>query len=351
MLGLGLVREKPHRTLCQYLLKMVEFVQTEFDLSSIPVQPADMNTNSPVPKEDTTQQNNVHHDHHDHGHPESSDTFQSSLSPSYERQFLFSGGTFDTNESPDAKHFLRSTSARGNYQAAWLNYLKEKEAALSPPKVKKVDTSYVLPEGLMKLTQSRINERKKLGDIIAAKSHEEDILRKFINTPPKTHSNPRSRGPVNGGLMVRTDNGGHDGSPSGNHSPTNGALNEQHLATPNNLHYEGHYYSPFSNSKLLQTTESFEHSKWHAVIEHRSASPPRSAHRPNVKSAETKGKRSKSSSPCRTAKVSSSSPDIKTTPSKLFTLNAAMIAKQREKLIKPQPDLRETGWNQFHHKI
>jgi hypothetical protein len=306
--------------------------------------------------------------------------------------------------SSNEKRFMRSTLNRGNYEAAWIRYLKEKEEASSPSKVKKVADLNLLPgEGLLKMTQSRIHERKQWEEYVKKiKPYEDDIW--WEKRRPSGSVSPVHKSQVKSRLTeptVATVVSKHDkhpsarsdsGSPARLHSParqhsahvvkvdenshllksTNSSRHQQvvkegnllHSPPPDHVvtvHLEGKSATPHVfTSKLFQPTESFQHSTWAAVHPPRPLSPPRSIVENDTNSPKGKTGRTQSLSPRRLSSPSTPPSDVNkanscskvsTPTSRLLVFNTAMLGKQREKLVKPQPDPRELGWNQFHHKL
>ncbi len=264
-----------------------------------------------------------------------------------------------------SESLMRTTQARECEKAAWGTHLEEKKIASSPQPIKRQDPNYVPGERLMKPTQSRIHERRQWEEYLKNKPYEDDIWwekRKPAPVATAAHKNAvssRLTEPTVAALHgkrekhpIKKEDRSNIESPSREHftsvakidihSPllkTTCAFNHQQVDKEGNLLYppednfvktinlEAKNSGPAAVSKLMYHTKSFEHSKWTA------------------NNSGSDGEKKDVTSPRR-----ASSANIKPPSARLLEFNTAMNAQRREKAVKPEPDSREIGWNQFHHK-
>jgi hypothetical protein len=227
----------------------------------------------------------------------------------------------------------------------------------------------------MKPTQSRIHERRQWEEYLKNKPYEDDIWwekRKPAPVAIPAHKNSvqsrlteptvaalhgkREKHPVKKEDLSRVESPSREHVTSvakiDIHSPllkSTCAFNHQQVDREGNLLYppednrvktiqlEGKHSGPTVTSKLMQNTKSFEHSKW-------------TSSNASHSSGGSDGERKDSSMSAIASPRRSSLDKMKPPSARLLEFNTAMNAQRREKVIRPEPDKREMGWNQFHHK-
>jgi hypothetical protein len=273
--------------------------------------------------------------------------------------------TSGTRRASVSDSLMRTTAARENERAAWETQLEEKKVAASPQPVRKQNLNYVPAERLLKPTQSRLNARKQWEEELRNRPFEDDIWwekrkpAQCVSESKKNQTASRLNEPTLAALNgkrekfpMKKDDPSRPHSPSKDTHTSSSALHvakidanspllkstcAQHhmqMDKEGNLLYppevrspvpivlEGKATGPAVASKLMYHTKSFENSKW---------------------SNNNEEERSPSQSPSKHAAA-------KPPSSRLLEFNASMNAQRREKLVKPEEDEREVGWNSFHTK-